>query len=678
MKKILLIFALILTLSAACFAFTACGEDSAEPEKNEISFKTFEVNGTDVYGRVSKDTASFGFVNEIATSGKAKYIVALDIYGMQTVATKTVALNTGDNTFYVIEMVDDEPTEVYTVVIHRNEVYEVSFDTAGNGAIETQYIEETCFALEPTMNIVPPLGYTFLGWDFDFTKPITGDVVVKAKIKLKDEMKNFEFTSTATTCEITGLKDKTVTEIAIPDYVTSIGERAFSNCDSLTSVTIGNSVTSIGSDAFSYCDSLTSITVSEGNTAYKSIDGNLYSKDGKILIQYAIGKKDTSFTIPVGVTSIGSYAFSGCTSLASVTIPNSVTSIGSYAFNNCYKLVEVIDLSSLKITAGSSSNGKVGYYAKEVHKGESKIVNYKDYLFYTYDGLNYLLGYVGKDTALVLPESFKGENYEIYYYAFSERKDITSVTIPDSVTSIGNVAFYNCDGLTSVIIGNSVTSIGSDAFRDCNSLTSVVIPDSVTSIGNYAFYGCAKLIEVIDISSLNITKGSSSNGYVGYIAIEVHKGESKIINYNDYLFYTYDGVNYLLGYVGEDTALVLPESYKGENYEIYNCAFYERDDITGVTIPDSVTSIGYSAFSGCTGLTSVVIPDSVTSIGEGAFFNCSNLISVTIGDSVTNIGNYAFYGCTILTIYCEAASQPSGWSSSWNYSDRPVVWGYKG
>ena len=119
MKKILLIFALILTLSAACFAFTACGDDtqsdpgdnSAEPNKNEISFKTLEVNGTDVYGRVSKDKEIFEFTNEIKVSGNAKYVVALDVLGMQTVATKTVSLNEGDNTFYVIEMVDDEATE---------------------------------------------------------------------------------------------------------------------------------------------------------------------------------------------------------------------------------------------------------------------------------------------------------------------------------------------------------------------------------------------------------------------------------------------------------------------------------------------------------------------------------------------------------------------------------------
>ena len=766
MKKVLLILALILTLSAACLAFTACGEDDG------ISFKTFEVNGTNVYGRVPNDQTTFNFANEVEVSENAEYVVSLDISGIQTAMTKIVELEIGDNIFYVVETIDDETTAVYTVVIHRNEVYEVSFVAEDVIAAETQYIEEGFFATEPTANVTTKLGYDFVGWDFDFTKPITGDVVVKAKIEVKDEMKNFEFTSTTTSCEITGLNDKTVTEITIPNYVTSIGERAFSYCTSLESVTIPDSVTSIGWEAFSGCYKLvevinhSSLDIEAGSYDYgyvgyyakevhkgesKIVNYNdylFYTYDGLNYLLGYVGEDTalvlpesyngenyeiynfafyyctslTSVTIGNSVTSIGNYAFYYCTSLTSVTIPNSVTSIGNDAFRYCYKLVEIMDLSSLNITKGNSSNGYVGYYAIEVHKGESKIVNYNDYLFFTYDGVNYLFGYVGEDTALVLPESYNGENYEIYNYALYERRDITSVTIPDSVTSIGSSAFYDCSSLTSVTIGNSVTSIGSSAFSNCY-----------------------KLVEVINHSSLNITAGSSSHGYVGYYAKEVHKGESKIVNFNDYLFYTYDGVIYLLGYVGKDTALVLPESYKGENYEIYKYAFYQSNDITSVTIGNGVTSIGDYAFRNCTGLTSVTIGNSVTSIGEDAFRECTSLTSVTIGNSVTSIGNYAFYyctnltsvtipnsvisigyyafahcdsltsvtignsvtsigedafyncsnltsvtipdsvtsigedaflSCTGLTIYCEAASEPSGWSSYWNSSNRPVVWAH--
>jgi len=278
-----------------------------------------------------------------------------------------------------------------------------------------------------------------------------------------------------------------------------------------------------------------------------------------------------------------------------------VTSIGDYAFRYCYKLVELINRSSLDIVAGSSSYGYAAYYAKEVHSGESKIVNQQDYLFYTYNGVNYLLGYVGSDTELVLPASYNGANYEIYQYAFYRNKKITSIEISDSVTSIGKSAFYSCDSLTSIVIPDSVTSIGDEAFGDCNSLTSVVIGDSVTSIGKLAFYGCNKLVEVINKSSLDITAGSGNHGLIACYAIEVHNGESKIVNQNDYLFYTYGGVNYLIGYVGDDTQLTLPESFS-KSYKIYDYAFYNCDRLTGVQISYGVTSIGDHAFEYCSSL----------------------------------------------------------------------------
>ena len=134
---------------------------------------------------------------------------------------------------------------------------------------------------------------------------------------------------------------RSLTSITIGNGVTSIGDWAFSDCDSLTSITIPDSVTRIGSCAFSRCISLTSIEVDENNQYYKSIDGNLYSKDGKRLKQYAIGKTATSFVIPSGVTSIGPYAFSSCKSLTSITIPSSVTSIGGSAFSSCKSLTRI-------------------------------------------------------------------------------------------------------------------------------------------------------------------------------------------------------------------------------------------------------------------------------------------------------------------------------------------------
>ena len=445
-----------------------------------------------------------------------------------------------------------------------------------------------------------------------------------------------------------------LTSVTIPDSVTSIGSNAFYDCTGLTSVTIGKGVTSIGSYAFDGCSEITSISGSSDviskvakQASPKSFVGNITSGTSVMADAFSGMTGLKGVTIPDSVTSIGERAFYECTGLTSVTIGKGVTSIGDYAFYGCYRLVEVYNKSTLSITAGSSSYGRVAYYAKNVYttEGGSKLsTDENGYVIYTDEDEKILVAYHGTNTELVLPSYIT----EINQNAFYNCTGLTSVTIPDSVTSIGSNAFYDCTGLTSITIPDSVTSIDSSAFEGCTGLTSVTIGKGVTSIGNDAFEYCYRLIEVYNKSTLSITAGSSSNGYVAYYAKNVYtnEGGSKLTtDENGYVIYTDGDEKILVAYHGTNTELALP-SYitKINQYAFYNCT-----GLTSVTIGNGVTSIGSSAFNTCSGLTSITIPDSVTSIGGGAFSYCTGLTSVTIGNSVTSIGDYAFSHCTGLT-----------------------------
>ena len=438
-----------------------------------------------------------------------------------------------------------------------------------------------------------------------------------------------------------------LTSITIPDSVTSIGDRAFWGCTSLTSITIPNSVTSIGQFAFWGCTSLTSITVDENNNEFSSVDFVLFNKTQTELIQYPIGNKRTNYNIPNSVTSIGVWAFGNstsltsisipdsvtsigvcafecCTSLTSVTIPDSVTSIGEYAFSGCASLTSVTIPDSVK---------SIGYLAFSSCDNLKNItVNSNNNNYSSQDGV-----------------LFNKNKTTLIQYPIGNTR--TSYTIPDSVTSIGDYAFYYCKKLTSITIPDSVTSIGSSAFCYCTSLSSVTIPDSVTSIGKSAFYGCSLENVVIGngVTSLNgfdfdenlksITIGNGVTS-IGDCAFDGCSSLTSVTIGNSVTSIGDDAFQYCTSL----TSITLPDGVTS----IGDDAFYNCTRLTSITIPDSVTSIGGGAFSYCKNLTSVTIPNSVTSIGSSAFYGCTSLTSVTIPDSVTNIGNNAFYGCTSL------------------------------
>ena len=177
-KKILLAILTVLTVVCWVFAVACDKKENQSGTSSSMTFKTLSVERTNVYGEVSNATETFSFINEVAVQGDAKFIVALDVYGIEQVTTKTIALSVGDNKVYVIEMIADEPKSVYEVVIRRRAMCEVVFATSGGTEIENQMVEENGFASEPQQP--SRTGYTFSGWDYDFSTPITENTTITA------------------------------------------------------------------------------------------------------------------------------------------------------------------------------------------------------------------------------------------------------------------------------------------------------------------------------------------------------------------------------------------------------------------------------------------------------------------------------------------------------------------
>ena len=372
------------------------------------------------------------------------------------------------------------------------------------------------------------------------------------------------------------------------DWRNSSDEAWDSNRKNIKNVIINNGVTSIGNFAFSDCTSLTNIT------------------------------------IPNSVTSIGDYAFYGCENLINITIPNSVTSIGNFAFCMCTSLTSInVDSNNEKYM---SDNG----------------------VLYTKD----------KKTLIQYPS----------------KKEKTEYIILQGTTSIGNYAFHYCTNLTNITIPNSVTSIGDNAFYGCENLINITIPNSVTSIGNDVFNGC------ISLTSINVD--SNNEKYMSDNGVLYTKDKKILIQYpgkkegTEYLIL--QGVESIEDYAfwgcGNLTNIIIPNGVTSIGYS----AFYRCTSLTNITIPNSVTSIGdyefwycnlknitipngvtsigYSAFYRCTSLTNITIPNSVTSIGDFAFNECTSLTNIAIPDSVTSIGDHAFYKCDSLSVLCKSNS----------------------
>ncbi|MDR2927794.1 MAG: leucine-rich repeat domain-containing protein [Cytophagaceae bacterium] len=460
---------------------------------------------------------------------------------------------------------------------------------------------------------------------------------------------------------------KTATSYIIPNSVTAIGEGAFAFCDGLTSVTIPGSVTEIGLSAFAFCNGLTEITnyattpqaiifeygdiFSGGNidrgecvlhvpkgslTAYRAAEvwkyfeivkmGNINGKAGPLAWSFANGTLTISGRGAMPDYSDGAPWYNHRKSIAQVVIGNSVTGIGAYAFYECEGLTSVFIPQSVTVIGESAFSDCDGLTFIEVASDNPNYSSENGVLFNK--NKTALIQYPCKKTATsyIIPNSVT----TIENVAFSFSSDLTSIeaTLGNASYSSENGVLFNKDktalircpgGKTGVYaIPESVTAIEEQAFLGCSSLASVTIPESVTAIGKHAFLGCSSL------ASVTIPNSATAIGE-----------------------HAFCGCNGL-------TSVTIPNLVTA----IGEYAFSECSSLTSIMIPNSVTAIGEGAFFNCAGLTSVIIGNSVTAIGDYAFTNCSGLVTVTVSNSVTAIGKYAFYACAGLAEIVNHATTP--------------------
>lgn len=420
--------------------------------------------------------------------------------------------------------------------------------------------------------------------------------------------------------------------LTISDSVTSIGYRAFYNCVSLTEVQIPASVTSIGSQAFILCFGLKSITVAVDNPAYSSLDGILYNKDQSSLLECPAAFTG-KLVIPETTITIENNAFENCQNITEVTIPTSVAEIGDSAFYYCREIKNFYSYGETPAKAFVSTFAGCGNNTLHVPVGcldaYRNAVGWKNF--------NNIVADIEKEST-----DFIYEYNDITQTAkiISSNKDIIDAVIPETV--VHNNRIY------------TVTAIGENAFRENWSLISVTIPKTITEVGEYAFYNCEniKRVDISDLTAWCLIDFVDWSANPIYFSKNLYLNGQEIVNLviPDVLTSIKDNT-----FVGLKNlkSVFIPNTigFIGSN------SFADCVSLTEIVIPNSVTRTGSWTFSGCSALSKVTLSNSLTSIGWGNFMDCVSLKTIIIPENIMEIEGYAFAGC-ILDNIIDLGSEP--------------------
>ena len=567
---------------------------------------------------------------------------------------------------------NDGNTEVKDVKYQANLANAITISREGF-TLGGYFTDET---LSEQITIMPSNNTTVYVWWQEETKPvyltysgsssitISGYTGTDTRLQIPTYIGN-KIVTTISSSSITN--KETLTEIVVPDSVTSIGIGAFKGCNKLTSITLpfvgkNSSVSSsytrtsdcsykfgyifgvtenredgtiydgrycyyyipqalrnvtitkatgISSYAFYGCNNLTSITLNKEITSI--YERAFYNCSGL-----------TGFTIPENTTTIGNYAFYGCSGISALTFNEKVTTIGDYAFYGCVKVTE-IDLPETLTTIGA-------------------------YAFYN-----------TRLKTLTIPSKVNS----IGEHAFEKNVALTELVIPGNVKTIGSYAFSDCTQISKLTLTNGITTIGDFAFQNLV-VTEIVVPDSVTSIGIGAFKGCNKLTSITlpFVGNSKEVDADASCSYSKFGYIFGYETSNKTDT-------TYDGYDWYY-YIPRTLRNVTITKATG----ISANAFYGCSYLTSVTLNKEVTVINSSAFYNCSGLTSFTVPENTTSIGSSAFYGCSGMESILLPYGLKTVGANVFSNCSKLNINCQIDEQPSDWNTDWNPSNCSVIWNY--